>query len=171
MDDRDGWTPVPLARDTPVVQPVVHLGLAASAFGQPGGDGRFGVGHGHSVEATGVHYYTVARISLGERGVRSFTLARYHAYDGQLHRLCEVEISLVVTGDRHDGPGSVLHEHVVRDPDGNGLTGGRVQAITAGRHTRLGLLDLLASHEILGRRLLLVGRDRLRLLLTGDFVQ
>ena len=37
-------------------------------------------------------------------------------------------------------------------------------------HARLGLLDFLASHEVLGCRLFLVGRDGSRLILTGDFV-
>ena len=118
----------------------------------------------------GVHHHTVAHVSLGERHAGIITLACYDTHDGQLHGFGEVEVALVVTGDRHDRACPVLHEDVVGDPDGNRLTGGWVPAEAASRNARFGLLDFLASHEIFGRRLLPVGRDRLRMLLTSDFV-
>ena len=152
------------------MQPVVHRGLAVSTLFQPHRDILLGLGDGPSVEIPGVHHHTVPHISLGERRAGIITLARHDPHDGQLHGFGEVEITLVVTGDRHDRPGPVLHEYVVGDPDGNRLTGGRVPAEAASRNARFGLLDLLASHEIFGRRLLPVGRDRLRMLLTSDFV-
>ena len=58
--------------------------------------------------------------------------------DGQVERLGEVEVALVVGGDGHDRAGAVVAEHVVGGVDRDLLAGDRVDRGAAQRHAGLG---------------------------------
>ena len=122
VDDRDGRSPVPLAGDSPVAE-AEGRAPAADAF-------LFGVGR-HSFhglfapqpgERAGVLEAAVALEGLPFLGL---FLGPFLGDDDGLYRkpvfFGEIVIALVVGRNGHDGPRPVIHEDIVRDPDGDGL--------------------------------------------------
>ena len=55
--------------------------------------------------------------------------------------LGEGEVALVVGGYSHDGPGAIVHHHVVGHVDRDQPSGYRVDRVAAGEHAGLLLLD------------------------------
>ncbi len=161
VHDGDGRAPVALPGDAPVPQAVVDLELAEAALAQPGRDRALAFGHAEAVELAGVHQHAVAGVGLGEWRVGPVAVPGHHADDVDAHGGGELEIPFVPAGYRHDRAGAVLHEHVVGDPHGDGLAGGRVAAVAAGEHAGLFLVGFLPAHQIGFRRLgLVVGHYR-----------
>ena len=64
----------------------------------------------------------------------------------------KIKIPLVVAGDGHDSTGAVLHEHVVRHPNGNVLARGWIASVRPGEHSCLLLVPHLAADDIHRRR-------------------
>ncbi len=163
VDDGDGGPPVALAGDAPIVQTVVHAQLAQPALCQPLRDGGDGVVLGQPVEARGVHQDAVVGPRLLQGRVGPIAGPRDHPANDQSELARELEVPAVVTGHRHDGSRSVLHEHVVGDPHGDGLARGRIPAVATGEHARLRLVRLLPGHQV---HLLGLGTVRLDLVAT-----
>ena len=111
---------------------------SASRFGSP------------SKRAVGVHQRAVARI-----GQLLPTLD--HAPDRQPELRRELEVARVVRRHRHDRAGSVLHQHVVGDPDGDALAVDRVDHAAPERHAGLLAVDVAAVLVALGQRVVDVG--------------
>ena len=44
------------------------------------------------------------------------------------------KVATVVTGNRHDGAGSITHEHVIGNPYGNFFIVQRIDRVSAGKH-------------------------------------
>src|SRR5437868_6947458 len=121
VDDRYRRTPVPLTRDAPIVQPVVDHWLGGAGFRQELYDRLLGRLDIVAIEDTRIHQRS--RFTLGEcfikRSVRVFALAANDANDRQIELRRELEVALIVAGNAHNGTRSVLHQHVIGDPDGN----------------------------------------------------
>ncbi len=165
VDHRDRGTPVPLPRDAPVVETEVDPELTQTPLAQPLRDGTDGDILLHSVETPRVHQAARADVGLRERGVGVFAFPGHDSRDRQAEFLRELEVPLVVARYGHDGARAVVHQHVVRDPDRDRLPGGRVPAVPPGEHAGLGLVRLLAGHEISGRGFLPVRLHRFPLLI------
>src|SRR5205807_7289858 len=60
-----------------------------------------------------------------------------HKADLELVLLGELIIALIVRGDAHDGAGAIVHENVVRRPDGNLFAVKGIDGIAAGGDTVL----------------------------------
>src|SRR4029079_18595037 len=153
-------TPIALARDAPVVKPVVHDGPSGAARRQPFSDGAPGLGYLYAVELAGVHE-TPGRV-LDERRLQRRVLvlpgAGNDTHDRKREHVRELEIALVVSGHGHDRTGSVLHEHVVGDPDRNGRAGRRIDGVAAREDAGL-LLVHFPRNDVLALRALPVRVD------------
>ncbi len=166
VDDRDRGAPVALARDEPVAQAVVDRRFATAVRVQPGDDLLVGLAVVLAVEASRCRHRPVAGIRqsllvAGDLGIGTLD----HPLDRQVECLGELVVASVVTRDRHDRAGAVLHQHVVGDEHRNRLAVDGVDDAAAKRHARLGaalvaaILDRLAgdlvdvlAHRRLGRR-------------------
>ena len=199
QEHRERLAPVALAGEQPVAELVVHGLLADAPLGEPGGDGRLGLGGGLAVQDEGI----VARLDRdalvvedgGERagvglvggqeggGVGGRLLAGRRGVgpepfggglddgpDGDAEGLRELEVAVVVGGHGHDGAGAVADEDVVGDPDRDGLAGDGVDRVAAGEDAGLGLGQVGAVQVALARGLLAVLRDGVLLLRRGDAV-
>ncbi|GIR72192.1 MAG: hypothetical protein CM15mP74_34430 [Halieaceae bacterium] len=51
----------------------------------------------------------------------------HHGFDRQLILLRKLPVPLIVSRYRHDGTGTVVHQHIVGDPDGYGLSRQRMR--------------------------------------------
>ena len=107
----DRRSPVPLAADAPVAQPIVHLGHPKPALDEPVDGLALGLGDGEAVEKAGVDLDPVASVRLAHPAVR----ALHGLDDRQPVLLCELPVALVFARHGHDGPGAVAHEDVVGD--------------------------------------------------------
>ncbi len=91
-------------------------------------------------ELSGVHRHAVFGVGLDPRGA-DFLIRRAvganHRHDRQSVLLRKLEIPLIVRGNAHHGPLAVAHQHVVGDPDLNGVAGERVQDVQPGAHSLL----------------------------------
>ena len=139
VHDGDRAAPVALARDAPVVEPVVDLARAAAGRLEP---------VRHAIEAFAVPEPGIlARIDddgvllVGPRRHLDVHLGvvgrRDHLADRQPVVERELVIALVVTGHRHDGARAVAHQHEVRDPDRQALAVERVDRVEPERHAAL----------------------------------
>ena len=132
MDERDGTTPVALARDAPVAQAILGALAAESAFFQGGGDCVNCGLEREAGELPGVDGEAV--FGVGRIPGRLHTLVgpchgAHHGRDAQVVLRRELEVALVVGGHAHDRALAVAHEHVVGDPDPDGLCGEGVQHV------------------------------------------
>ena len=59
----------------------------------------------------------------------------------------ELPVTLVAARNRHDGPGPIAHQHIVGDPDRNGLAVDRITRIGAGGNARF-FLDQIGPGEV-----------------------
>ena len=135
------------------------IALAAhAALCEPRGDGVHALAvlaAGHAVERAGVHHHARARVRLGpvdllrhraqnRRGDRVDLLGgNDDGDDRQAVLACELEVALVAAGNRHDGAGAVVHEHVVGDPDRDQPAVDRVLDVAARERAVLGALPYL----------------------------
>ena len=162
VDDRDRRTPVALARDAPVVQADSSRrrcrGRAPTASRR---SARFASSTGRPVNSPEFTRRAPSVSVYGdlERRVRVDDLRTGDDPDDrQIERRRELEVALVVAGNGHDRAGSVLHQHVVGDPDRDGLLRRGIDGERAGEDARL-LLVHLARDDVLLRRARLVLRD------------
>ena len=141
VNDGDGSAPIPLAADPPVAQLVMDAGSAPIGLLQPVGNPVDGLGGGSAVEGAGPAHDSLARPGLLHGvGPQRFVPARGldHHPDLQAVPAGELEVSLVVGRDRHDGAGSIPHQHIVRHPDGDGFTVDRIGGMGSQEHASLG---------------------------------
>jgi hypothetical protein len=81
-------------------------------------------------------------------GLSALSDPRDHPSDRKVEDGGELEIPLIVAGYGHDGAGPVLHQHVIRDPDWDALSGSGVLAVSSGEDPGLGLVRLLPRDHI-----------------------
>ena len=125
VDDGEGLTPIALAAEEPVAQLVVNRSAAEIVFFEPARDPVLRLRGLETIDDAGVD-----GSSVGGKGGSSLDFSVsgsfYHLDDRNLELRGEFEIAAVVGRYRHDGPGSVTHEHVVGDEDRHLLRGNRV---------------------------------------------
>ena len=148
-DDGEGLAPVPLAREQPVAQLVLHGAPAGAGLLQVRDDGGLRLRDAEAVDVQ-VGVRRVHRGALADVGlVRDAGLAAHHLDDGQAELRGELVVAHVVAGDCHDRAGAVAHQHVVADEDGDLGAAQRVHREGAQEDARL-LLALLALQIGLG---------------------
>jgi len=91
----------------------------------------------------------VRRLLEGERP--SHLSGENHLADGEIEGRGELPVPSVVGWDRHDGPGSIAHQDVVGNPDGDALAVDGVDGVPPREDPGL-LLLLLALHLAAGAR-------------------
>ena len=164
MDHGDGFAPVALAGEDPIAQAVVDRAPAQALLLQVAGDLLLGLRRRKAVDELGVDGCPVSEESLLVEQFRQEVAARPgqgfdHRADRQVELLGEFKIALVVRRDRHDGPGPVAGQHVVRDPNRDALAVDRVDRVRAGRDPGLFLLQVRALKLALALGGLDVGFD------------
>src|SRR5204863_10037070 len=87
IDYGDGWSPVALARNAPVVQPVLHLRSGEPLTLKPGDDAPLGLTTRQAVELARVDEHAVL-CHARQRVVRA-----YHLPDGQFELGGELEVA------------------------------------------------------------------------------
>ncbi len=133
MDHRNRRAPVALARDAPVLQPVLNLPFADPSLlrvrNHLRNDGRRFL----TIPRTGVDQGAVVRRRRRQRvsGRRRFARADDDA-DRQLILAGKLEVALVVGRHRHDRAGAVFRQDEVRHPDRHVLAGKRIDRRAAG---------------------------------------
>ena len=120
------FAPIALAREEPVAEFVLGAFFACAVGSEFGDYLALGFLPRESVKFAGINERTVAGI-----GKRLVAFAFDNLYDWQVELLCEFEVALVVSGNGHDGAGSVADEHVVGDPDWNAGRGDWVNRVGA----------------------------------------
>src|SRR5919107_317708 len=135
-DYGDRGSPVALAADQPVVQPVRDRGLAGAAFFEPGRDLLLALGARGAVEPVRVDHRALAGVGLCELLAVPIR-RRYHGPDLDAMSLRELHVSLVVGWYGHDGARTVAHQDVVSDVDGDLFSAGRVYGVGAGKDAGL----------------------------------
>ena len=136
------------------MEPVPGPGSCLSFFFQPLRDRHDSFGTRHAVELA-----TVDELAVPRRGrqLRCFAVSTGLGWLDDLYYrkfklFRKIKIPLVVSGDGHDGAGTVFHEHVVRHPNGNVLTRGRIASVRPGEHSGLLLAAHLTADDIHRRR-------------------
>src|SRR5918994_1403759 len=135
-DHGDRGSPVALAADQPVVQPVRDSGLAGAAFLQPGRHLLFALGARGTVEPVRVDHRALAGVGLFELLTVPIR-RRYNGPDLDAVFLRELEVPLVVGGYGHDRARPVAHQDVIGDVDGDLLPVRRVYGVGAGKDAGL----------------------------------
>ena len=129
----DGASPIALARQQPVAQPVVGLALADALFFQPVDGSGLGLVHQQTVQPIAVDGRPVAGVGLAVEVVGGLNGAN----DGQTVGNGEVPVALVLAGHGHDRPGAVGGEHIVGQEQRDRLAGEWVDHPGAGVHSPL----------------------------------
>src|SRR5919107_2317010 len=129
-------SPIALAADQPVVQPVRDCGLTGAAFLEPGRDLLLALGARGAVEPVRVDHRTLASVGLFELLAVPIR-RRYNGPDLDSVFPRELEVPLVVGGYGHDGTRAVTHQDVVGDVDGGLLPVSRVYGVGAGKDAGL----------------------------------
>ena len=163
MHNRNRLAPVPLPREQPVAQLVLHRRLAEALRFEPCGDLLLGFGRRQAGDEAGV---TGRRreCRLYRMEAASWTIPRRSRLIGtrtagqRLRRLAARTSSrtrsrAVVRRHGHDRAGAVAHQHVVGDPDRDLLVVDRIDRVAAGEDAGLLLLQLRAFQLALLRRL------------------
>src|SRR5215210_8991633 len=135
-DYGDRGSPVALAADQPVVQPVRDRGLAGAAFLEPGRDLLVALGARSAFEPVRVDHRALAGVGLFQL-LAVPVRRRYHGPDLDAIFLRELEVSLVVGGYGHDGTRAVAHQDVVGDVDGDLFSASRVYGVSPREGARL----------------------------------
>ena len=144
-----------MARDAPVSQSVLGSGLAHPRGFEPRSDALKGLVKIAPIEFCRPGQHTVLRVGA-VRGLRRLTFGiTDDCFHGQRILAGKLPVPLVVCRYCHDCARAVVHQHVVGDPHGNGLTGERVRGTQARIHAEL----LGLRHVGLGDRCLLTGGD------------
>ena len=116
MDHGEGLAPVALSTEEPVPQLVADGRFALALLLQPLVHLLDGGRSLETVQEVGVH-----RGADSHEGLPREVSSLHHLHDGQVEGLGEGVVALVVSGDGHDGAGSVAGQDVVGDPDGDVL--------------------------------------------------
>jgi hypothetical protein len=134
---------------------------------QPGDDPPLGTGDVQAVEELRVHVGTVSDV-----GALFDVTPRDHLDDREVEGLREVPVALVVAGAREHRAGAIGREHVVGDPNRYRFAVDRVEAVGAGEHAGLYVLERLADAVTLGaaRGFGAVGVYRCPLRVGGDLL-
>ena len=153
---RERLAPVSLAREDGIADAEVHLHASDALVGHKllgGGDGLL---HGQAVQAEAVE----ALLTLGGRidddallGVEALlrhvgTLDERH--DGQAEMAGKGIVAAVVGRHGHDGARAISGQHILGNPDGDGLAGEGVDGIRTREHAR----HLAVGHAVELRALL-----------------
>src|SRR5215210_5548988 len=128
-DYGDRRSPVALAADQPVVQPVRDRGPASAAFLEPDRDLLLALGARSSVEPAGVDHRALAGVGLFE--LLAVPIGwRYNGPDLDAVFLRELEVPLVVGRNGHDSARTVAHQDVIGDVDGDLFSADRVDRVS-----------------------------------------
>ena len=149
MDHRDGRPPVALPRDAPVLDAERHGRLAeafafrlrvhaAPPFGARQARPFARVLHHAVVDKPGVHLLYPRQFAVHRTDHRPYRNAVL---------LAELEVALVVRGNRHNGAGSIAHQHEIAHPHRHFAAAIRVHGVGAGEEAFL--LDIARDR---GRR-------------------
>src|SRR5919107_5791688 len=138
-DYGDRGSPIALAADQPIVQPVRDCGLTGAAFLEPGRDLLLALGARGAVEPVRVDHRTLASVGLFEL-LAVPVRRRYNGPDLDSVFPRELEVPLVVGRYGHDRTRTVAHQDVVGDVDGYLFPVSRVYGEGAGKDA--GLLPL-----------------------------
>ena len=151
------------------MQPVIHLRAGRTLLiRQPPHHGLLPGRHGQAIETARIDHDAIADERLGQGRLRRFARRRDDAHDGEVEGARELEVALVVPGHGHDGARAIVHEHVVRHPDGYGGSIHRVGGVAAKKDAGLLLVILLALHQIPRRDFRQIRRHRLALRRRGE---
>ena len=168
MDHRNRAAPIALARDQPIPQPKLHAFLAPALGFRRGGDGHLGLATGETIETAGVNQDPRLGPGTPLEGMFVAALRDDHLAHGQFVLAGEQKVPLVMGRNTHHGPGAVIRQHVISDPQGTQFAGGGVAHLGADRNTALGFvfggafLFALARHQVtegLHAELLLEGSE------------
>mmetsp|Transcript_6756 Transcript_6756/g.15487 ORF Transcript_6756/g.15487 Transcript_6756/m.15487 type:complete len:443 (+) Transcript_6756:654-1982(+) len=168
--DWDRLAPVPLPGENPVAEFVSDLRRARTLVGYSLGHCFLALGRFEPIKVTAIHRDTHAGEGLLECSIGLVGLGSHHALHGQVHRLGEGEVPLVVAGHSHHSAGAVGAQHVVSHPHRDFLACQRVPGHGASRDARLGLAraDGRAIEVTLPSRHLEVGVHGLPVFLGDD---
>ena len=169
VHDGKRLAPVALAAEEPVAQPVLNGALAQSLALEPFDNHALGLLVVQAVERDLV----VGRVDVGPIALVGPFLqvaALHNLDDRQVVLAGELPVALVVAGHGHDGARAVMAKHVVGNPDGNLLAGGRVDGIAAGEDAGLFAGQLGALQVRLLLSLAAVGFHLGPVLRRGDLV-
>ncbi len=157
VDHRDRRSPITLARNEPVAEPELHLFFALAVFLEPLGGLGDRLFRGQAVKEAGVAGDAVGGHRRGHcRSVGSRFVDRTDdGDDGDIIFAREIEVALVVRGNAHDRPRTVIGEDIVGDPNRRLLPRDGVDGEKAGIHTLFigadgGTLDCAARGHPLG---------------------
>ena len=161
VDHGDRLAPVTLTGEDPVAQLEVDLGLADLLLLQPLGDDGDGVLNSQTVQELGVDH-DAGLVLGGEGGLLDILAAGDDLDDLAAELLGELPVTVVVSGNGHDGAGAVGGQNVVRDEDGDLLAVDGVDTLHAVQaDTGLILVQLGTLQIGLGSGDLLIGADLL----------
>ena len=119
--------PIPLPAEEPIAQFIIHGPLTLAVLRQPVAHAGLGLGGGQSVQEVGIHVRAITRIRLGGN------IAAGDDFDNrQVHPVRKGIIPRIMRRNRHDRTGSIGRQHVIRNPDRNGLARNRVHGTRSG---------------------------------------
>src|SRR3970282_1964936 len=103
-----------------IPQPILDGPVPDPLLLEPGDDSLLGPVPNETVEKFGVDRGAVSPVGPVSPVGLSLPVCRrlYRTDDFEPVPRGEVPVPLILTGDRHDGPGPVPHQHIVGDVDG-----------------------------------------------------
>ena len=165
MPDWKWFAPIPLAREKPISQSIVHR-LTSQAAGLK-------VSRDFCLEFEGRKTIVGPRIngnSMIEETVGRacrFTNGRDDWLDFNLKLIGEFKVTLVMSWNGHDCSGPVTDQHIVSDPDRNLLAINRIDRIATGENSALSLREVCTIKIALRRCLLTIGFNHTLLFRCG----
>ncbi len=141
----------------------MHASARQPPLGQPGDDLSLRLPARHAVEGARVEEHPILR-----HAGQGLPFDAHHLADGQPESGGELEVAAIVRRHGHDRPGAVLHEHVVRGPDGDRFARRGVARVGAGEDSRLGAVADAPGDDVLALGRALVFPHRRALLLGGE---
>ena len=123
--DRERFTPIPLAGEYGVTEPVVDLPVADSVLLDIFDSRWDGILDIHAVEEAGIHH--LAFLGIETRLAHVATLDQRD--DRQVELACEGVVAAVVRRHGHDRSGTIAREHIFGDPDRDPFASERIDSV------------------------------------------
>ena len=131
----NGRSPISLARDSPIFQAIGNGGFAETFFLRDGRHFLDGLGALEAAVGTGIDQHAVvSHVWKGRLGHGFFRVVgnwKNHQANFEFVLFCKLVVTLVVRGNAHDGARAVIHEDVVRHPEGNFFVVERIDGVTS----------------------------------------
>ena len=152
MQNRKRLSPKTLAAKQPIAKFIVDRFTPLALGGKRCGDSRFDFGGRLRIKLAAVDRFSFGNKTnvAGQNFVSLFVVGWWidNRNDLQTKRFRKLKIAFVVSRHSHDRAGTVTGQHVVGDPDGDGVSVDGIDRVAASKDTRFAFFATVCSFTI-----------------------